>query len=42
MDLMNIIKVQKLVMDYKNRLIEDMIENSGNFNELMIYEFKID
>lgn len=35
-DLMNIIKVQKLVMDYKNRLIENRIENRGNFNELMI------
>ena len=28
MDLMNIIKVQKLVMDDKNRLVEDRIENS--------------
>ena len=29
MDLMNIIKVQKLVMNDKNRLIEDRIKNSG-------------
>ena len=29
MDLMDIIKVQKLVMDDKNRLIEDRIKNRG-------------